>query len=81
MAMNRRSFTRLFRHKTGMRLAEWRQQACVAVALPRIASGEPIAMIALDLEYETPANFSTMFKRVVGVPPGRPRTRAVHIYR
>lgn len=77
LAMNRRSFTRLFRHETGMSLAEWRQQACVAVALPRIASGEPITTIALDLGYETPANFSTMFKRVVGAPPGRPRTRAV----
>jgi AraC-like DNA-binding protein len=37
LAMNRRSFTRLFRRETGMSFAEWRQQACIAVALPRLA--------------------------------------------
>lgn len=69
LAMNRRTFTRLFRRETGMSVAGWRQQACVAVALPRLASGESVTTLALDLGYETPANFSTMFKRVLGVPP------------
>jgi len=71
MAMNRRSFTRLFRRETGMSFAEWRQQACLSVALPRLASGEPVTTIALDLGYDSPASFSTMFKRVLGVPPSR----------
>lgn len=71
LAMNRRSFTRLFRRETGMSFAEWRQQACIAVALPRLAAGEPITTIALDLGYEGPANFSTMFKRALGAPPSR----------
>jgi AraC-like DNA-binding protein len=71
LALNRRTFTRLFRRETGMSFSEWRQQACVAVALPRLAAGEPITTIALDLGYDCPANFSTMFKRVLGVPPSR----------
>jgi AraC-like DNA-binding protein len=71
LAMNRRSFTRLFRRETGMSFAEWRQQACIAVALPRLAAGEPITTIALDLGYEGPGNFSTMFKRALGAPPSR----------
>lgn len=71
VAMNRRSFTRLFRRETGMSFAEWRQQACLSVALPRLAAGEPVTAIALDLGYDGPGNFSTMFKRVVGVPPSR----------
>ena len=71
MAMNRRSFTRLFRRETGMSFAEWRQQACLSAALPRLAAGEPVTAIALDLGYDGPGNFSTMFKRVVGVPPSR----------
>ncbi|UIJ47147.1 helix-turn-helix transcriptional regulator [Sphingomonas cannabina] len=71
LAMNRRRFTRLFRRETGMSFAEWRQQACLSVALPRLAAGEPITAIALDLGYDGPANFSTMFKRVLGVPPSR----------
>ena len=71
LAMNRRSFTRLFRAETGMSFAQWREQACLAVALPKLAAGEPVTTIALDLGYEGPGNFSTMFKRVVGVSPSR----------
>lgn len=73
LAMNRRRFTRLFRRETGMSFAEWRQQACLSAALPRLAAGEPITTIALDLGYEGPANFSTMFKRALGVSPSRYR--------
>jgi len=71
LAMNRRSFTRLFRRETGMSFAAWRQQACLSVALPRLAAGEPVTAIALDLGYDGPGNFSTMFRRVLGVPPSR----------
>ncbi len=71
LAMNRRSFTRLFRRETGMSFADWRQQACLAVALPRLAEGVPVTAIALDLGYDSPAGFSTMFKRVLGVSPSR----------
>lgn len=73
LAMNRRRFTRLFRRETGMSFAEWRQQACLSVALPRLAAGEPVTTIAFDLGYDGPANFSTMFKRALGVPPTRYR--------
>jgi AraC-like DNA-binding protein len=73
LAMNRRRFTRLFRQETGMSFAQWRQQACLSAALPRLASGEPITTIALDLGYDGPANFSTMFKRALGVSPSRYR--------
>lgn len=73
MAINRRSFTRLFRRETGMSFAEWRQQACLSAALPKLASGEPVTSIAYDLGYDGPGNFSTMFKRVLGVPPSRYR--------
>lgn len=73
LSMNRRRFTRLFRRETGMSFAEWRQQACLSVALPRLAAGEAITSIALDLGYDSPANFSTMFKRALGAPPSRYR--------
>lgn len=73
LAMNRRRFTRLFRRETGMSFAEWREQACLSVALPKLAAGEPITAIALDLGYGGAANFSTMFKRSLGVPPSRYR--------
>ena len=71
LAMNRRRFTRRFRNETGMSFAEWRQQACISVALPRLAAGVAVTAIALDLGYESPAAFATMFKRLVGVAPSQ----------
>ncbi|MFT3964506.1 MAG: helix-turn-helix transcriptional regulator [Sphingobium sp.] len=73
LGLNRRSFTRHFRRETGMSFAEWRQQACLAAALPRIAAGEAITSVALDLGYDSPASFSTMFRRVLGSAPSRYR--------
>jgi AraC-like DNA-binding protein len=71
LGMSRRTFTRLFRSETGMSFAEWRQQACLFAALPRLAANEPITQIAFDLGYESPAAFTTMFKRLQGVPPSQ----------
>lgn len=73
LGMNRRRFTRLFRRETGMSFAQWRQQACLSAALPRLAAGEAVTTVAFDLAYESPASFSTMFKRVLGVAPSRYR--------
>ena len=73
LGFNRRSFTRLFPRETGMSFAEWRRQACLAVALQRLSAGDAVTDIALDLGYESPANFSTMFKRALGAPPSRHR--------
>lgn len=73
MAMNRRTFTRHFRLQTGMSFGEWRQQACLSVALPKLVAGDPVTAVALDLGYDGPGNFSTMFKRVLGVSPSHYR--------
>ena len=67
--MSRRTFTRVFRRETGLSLAEWRRRAAVLQAIPRLARGEPITTIALDLGYGSPAAFTSMFKRVLGTPP------------
>lgn len=69
LGMGRRAFTRLFRRETGMSFGEWRQQACLLVALPRLAAGEAVTTVALDLGYDSPAAFSTMFKRMLGSSP------------
>jgi AraC-like DNA-binding protein/quercetin dioxygenase-like cupin family protein len=67
--MSRRSFTRAFRRETGLCLSMWRQQACLFAALPRLADGEPVTTVALDLGYDSVAAFITMFKRMTGEPP------------
>lgn len=74
LAIHRRRFTRLFRRETGMSFAAWRQQACLCVAIPRLAAGESVTTIALDLGYESPSTFSSMFKRVLGMSPSRYRS-------
>jgi AraC-like DNA-binding protein len=67
--MSRRAFTRLFRRETGFSFVAWRQQACLISALPRLAAGEPVTTVAMDLGYENPAAFTLMFKRAFGSPP------------
>lgn len=64
-----RTFNRLFRQQTGLSFRQWRQQACVVLALARLAEGEAVTRIALDFGYESPAAFSTMFRRVLGQAP------------
>lgn len=71
MAMSRRAFTRAFRRETGLSLSAWRQQACLFAALPRLANGEPVTSVALDLGYDSVAAFTTMFRRILGAPPSR----------
>jgi AraC-like DNA-binding protein/mannose-6-phosphate isomerase-like protein (cupin superfamily) len=73
LGYGRRAFTRTFRRETGMSFQAWRQQACLLTALPRLAAGEPVTTIALDLGYDSPAAFTTMFKRLVGISPSRYR--------
>ncbi len=67
--MSLRTFSRYFRQQTGMAFSEWRQRACVVLALARLAAGTPVTAIALDFGYQSPAAFSTMFRRVLGKPP------------
>jgi AraC-like DNA-binding protein len=69
LGMSRRAFTRLFRRETGLSFRAWRQQACLLCAMPRLAAGEAVTTVAIDLGYENPAAFTLMFKRAFGSPP------------
>jgi AraC-like DNA-binding protein len=71
LGLGRRAFTRLFRRETGLSFGQWRQQACLIIALPRLVAGDAVTAIALELGYESPAAFTTMFKRVLGIAPSR----------
>ncbi|MDR7034806.1 helix-turn-helix transcriptional regulator [Mesorhizobium sp. BE184] len=69
VGMSRRTFTRVFHRQTGLSLSTWRQQALLFAALPRLADGEPVTRVALDLGYDSVPAFTTMFKRMLGTSP------------
>lgn len=66
-----RTLSRLFPRETGLSFVRWRQQLHVGLALQRLATGEPVANIALDLGYESASAFGAMFRRMLGVTPAR----------
>ncbi|MFT4113801.1 AraC family transcriptional regulator [Silvibacterium sp.] len=67
--MSRRTFTRFFRRETNLSFVEWRQQACILTALPKLAAGASVTHTALELGYENPAAFTALFKRILGASP------------
>jgi AraC-like DNA-binding protein len=69
MYVSHRTFSRLFRAETGMSFHEWKQQACVVLALTMLSDGIPVTSIASEFGYQGASAFSTMFKRVLGQPP------------
>jgi AraC-like DNA-binding protein len=66
-----RTLARLFRQETGMSFGAWRQQARLLEALGRLAAGEAVTNVALDLGYASPSAFTGMFRRTLGQAPTR----------
>jgi AraC-like DNA-binding protein/mannose-6-phosphate isomerase-like protein (cupin superfamily) len=66
-----RTLARLFRSETGMSFGTWRQQVRLVEALGRLATGQPVTTVALDLGYQSPSAFTNMFRRALGRAPTR----------
>lgn len=66
-----RTLSRLFQRETDMSFVRWRQQLHVGLTLQRLALGETVTNIALDLGYESPSAFIAMFRRMLGTTPTR----------
>lgn len=67
--MSLSTFRRFFRQQTGMSYSDWRQRACVVVALSQLVEGMSVNEVALTLGYDSGSSFSTMFRRITGQPP------------
>ncbi len=65
-----RTLARLFREETGLTFAGWRARLRLLRALQRLAAGEAVTTVALDLGYESPSAFIAMFRRTLGTTPG-----------
>lgn len=74
---SKRTLSRLFQRETGMSFVRWKQQLHVGLALQRLALGETVTNIALDLGYESPSSFIAMFRRMLGRTPVRYFSEAV----
>lgn len=70
-AMSERTFARLVLKETGMTFGRWRQRLHILVALQRLSAGSSVQAVSLDLGYETPSAFITMFKKTMGKSPRR----------
>jgi hypothetical protein len=69
MNTSTRTLYRRFLRETGITFARWKQQARLLESIRRLAEGEPVTAVAIDLGYESPSAFSTMFRRALGVAP------------
>ena len=74
-AMSERTLLRLIAHETGMSFGRWRQQLAVILAVKWLADGSSIQQVTTNLGYESVPSFVTMFRKVLGTPPGRYMSR------
>lgn len=73
---SRRTITRLFPAETQLTFDEWRKQAVLLEALRRLAAGQAVSQVALELNYDSSSAFIAMFKKSLGATPGKYFTQA-----
>lgn len=69
LGIDPKTIQRRFSRETGMTFGQWRQQARLIIALEQLASGLKVVDVALNLGYNSPSAFATMFKRQFGTSP------------
>ncbi|GBR68272.1 hypothetical protein GKA01_09860 [Gluconobacter kanchanaburiensis NBRC 103587] len=69
-AMSLRSFVRHFTLETGLPFSVWRQRLRILNAQKKLARGDSVASVALDVGYESPGAFASAFHRHTGYRPG-----------
>ena len=66
-----RTLARRFQLEIGMSFGQWRQQVRIMEALRRLGMNESVTTVAIELGYDSPSAFISMFKRSLGQTPGR----------
>jgi AraC-like DNA-binding protein len=67
--LSMRTADRLFLKEIGMSFGKWRQQLRLIIALQKLAYGEKITNVALDIGYNNVSSFNSMFKKNFNIPP------------
>ena len=68
---SRRTLERIFRAEAAMSLGQWLRRQKLLHALRRLAGGESVESIALELGYNSASAFIAMFRRELGQTPRR----------
>lgn len=66
-----RTLARLFVTETGMSFTRWRDYLKIINAIDRLARQRSITQTASELGYRSTSSFTTLFTRLVGLPPKR----------
>jgi AraC-like DNA-binding protein len=64
-----RTLARAFLAGTGMPFGQWRRLARLQAALPQLAAGQAVGIVARHVGYETPSAFVAAFRRETGLTP------------
>jgi len=70
VATSEKTLGRLLRSETGMSFVQWRQQLQLVVAIRKLRTGSTVQQVADALGYESTNAFGSMFKKIMGKPPG-----------
>lgn len=65
-----RTLARLFRKETGLSFREWRTRLRLMSGLQRLAAGDSVTTVALDVGYSGPSAFIAAFRGFTGHTPG-----------
>ena len=70
LSISSRTLSRLFRQEMGMSFIEYRNQIRLFESLKRLAAGQPVTTVALDVGFVSLSAFNSLFKRHFGKTPG-----------
>ncbi|PQV54819.1 AraC family transcriptional regulator [Paraburkholderia sp. BL21I4N1] len=76
-AMSERTLARLVLSETGMTFGRWRERLHIIIALQRLSAGASVHAVSIELGYEGPNSFITMFKKIMGQSPGKFRVEKI----
>ena len=69
LGISQMTLQRRFIQQTGLRFGQWRQQARLLLALEKLARGEKIISVALNVGYASQSAFTASFKQQFGLTP------------
>ncbi|WP_294910278.1 AraC family transcriptional regulator [Tatumella sp. UBA2305] len=69
LGISGRTLSRRFQRETGLSFSDWVRRAKIIAAMNALSQGHSVLEAALEAGYDSPAAFSVMFRRILGVSP------------